>query len=304
VSGLTAIVAHDAGGAEILASHVRRLPPGEQARCLFALEGPALQVFARKLPQARPVPLEDAIGRADRLLCGTGWQSELELRAIALARAQGKPSAAFHDHWVNYRARFVRGERTVLPDEVWVGDALALERARAELPEVPSRLVDNPYFVELREQLAARPVVHSGGDGLSVLFLCEPVREHALRQHGNERHWGYTEEEALAYFLDHVDALPGPVKRIVVRPHPAEAPGKYDAVIARWTLPIALSTQADVLEDILASDWVVGCNTVAMVTALVAGRQALCCIPPGGRPCVLPQREIVQLAELVKGAAA
>ena len=87
-----AIVAHDAGGAEILASYVHRLPLQEQRHCLLSLGGPAAGVFARRLPQIRAVPLEQAIGEADRVLGGSGWQSDLELRAIALASSTSQPS--------------------------------------------------------------------------------------------------------------------------------------------------------------------------------------------------------------------
>lgn len=298
MNGRTAIVAHDAGGAEILASYVRRLDPGVRQRCVFTLEGPALKVFARKLPQVQSVALEQSLAVADHALCGSGWQSGLELQAIALARAQGKPSAVFLDHWVNYRERFERNGVTVLPDEIWVGDVIALERARAELPQLPARLVDNPYFLDLREALAARPPRQPAPDGLTVLFVCEPVREHALGQHGNERHWGYTEEEALRYFLDHLDAIPRPVARIIVRPHPAEPAGKYEPVLRQYRLPTEMSTNPDLLDDVAASDWAAGCNSMALVVALIAGRRALCCIPPGGRPCVLPQPDIVHLAAL------
>lgn len=300
MSGTRAVVAHDAGGAEILSSLVRRLAPGERARQVFVLEGPARAVFERKLGPLPLLSLQAALAQADTLLCGSGWQSELELDAIAGARALRKRSVAFLDHWVNYRARFERPGRTALPDEIWVGDALALERAHQELPEVPARLVPNPYVADLREMLATRPDAAQAGTG--ALFLCEPVREHALRQHGDERHWGYTEEDALRYFLDHLQALPEPLPRIVVRLHPAEVPGKYDALLARYALPLEVSTGGELLDDILRSRWVAGCNTMAMVVGLIAGRRVLCCIPPGGRPCLLPQAEIVHLQQLVEAA--
>ena len=41
-----------------------------------------------------------------------------------------------------------------------------------------------------------------------------------------------------------------------------------------------------------------------MVVGLIAGRQVLCCIPPGGRPCMLPQPQIVHLQSLASAAAA
>ena len=283
----TAIVAHDAGGAEVLSSLVRRLPPAQQAHCRYCLEGPALRVFARKLPQVRALPLQEALAGAARLLAGSGWQSDLEVRAIAQARARGLPATVFLDHWTNYRERFVRGGTTVLPDELWVGDAQALERARAALPEVPVRLVDNPYFLDLREQLAARAAAVPPVPG-TLLVLCEPVREPALRQHGNERHWGYTEEEALDYLLGHLHLLGGPVNRIVLRPHPSEPADKYAAQAARSPVPVERTTRADVLDDILASERVAGCNSMALAIALLAGREVVCCIPPGGPACAVP----------------
>lgn len=298
-----AIVSHDAGGAEVLSSYVRRLGPAARARHLFVLEGPARKVFASKLGWVGELPLEVALQRSSSLLCGSGWQSELELRAIALARHHHKRSTVFLDHWVNYRERFVRNGNTVLPDEFWVGDTLALERVSAALPEVPATLVENPYFLDVRDEFRNRPPVACIADGLSVLFLCEPIREHALRQYGDERHWGYTEEEALRYFLEHIHLLPRPLARIVVRPHPAESRDKYSAVLREYKLPLQLSREGSLIDDIAASHWVVGCNSMAMVIGLLAGREVVCCIPPRGSPCLLPQPGIRHLHDLVRSRA-
>lgn len=299
-TGLVAIVAHDAGGAEILSSHVRRLEPAQRSCFLFALEGPASRIFPKKLGPLTQLPMEDAVEQSASVLCGSGWQSDLELQAIALARRKHKKSTVFLDHWVNFRERFVRDSGMVLPDEIWVGDALALERVRAALPEVPALLVENPYFLDVRDAFHQRVPTTPGMNELSILFVCEPIREHALRQYGNERHWGYTEEEALRYFLDHVDALPQPVARIIVRPHPAEARDKYASVMREYDLPIQLSGGHDLIDEIAVSHWVVGCNSMAMVIGLLAGREAVCCIPPGGSPCLLPQPGIRHLQSLVR----
>jgi hypothetical protein len=299
-----AIVSHDAGGAEVLSSYVRRMGPGAASEFTFVLDGPARKIFEAKLGGLPRVPLETAIFRASSVLCGSGWQSDLELRAIALARHEHKKTAVFLDHWVNYRARFVRvaGQPPEFPDEVWVGDPHALERARAELPELPVVLVENPYLLDVRDAFAGRPPPPAD-NGLSVLFVCEPIREHALRQHGNERHWGYTEEEALRFFLDHVQALGQPIQNIVIRPHPAEPEGKYAAFLDGGGPPRRLSSAAQLVDDIAASHWVVGCHSMAMVVGLVAARQVLCCIPPGGPPCVLPFAEIRHLRSLVERRA-
>lgn len=295
----TLIVAHDAGGAEVLSSYVRR----NGIDGLFVLAGPALKVFERKLGAVPLAALADALPQCERLLCGTSWQSSLELEAIAAARAHGLPSAALLDHWVNYPERFERGGQVTLPDEIWVGDPIALALARDALPETTLRLIDNPYVADLRDELHHLPQRPAGGTALRILYVCEPIAEHALLRFGDERYWGYTEQEALRYFLDHLAVLGQPVEAIVVRPHPSERPGKYDTVVAGYDLPVTMSTGAALLSEIAAADIVVGASSMAMVVGVVAGRRVISCIPPGGHPCALPHSEIEHLAALVAAQA-
>lgn len=293
----TAIVAHDAGGAEILSSWVRR--QGSEDEVSFALAGPARKVFERKLGAVDVLPLDQALAGAARVLTGTGWQSTLELDAIALARTRCQPSVSFLDHWVNYRERFSRGAAIVLPDELWVGDAPALALAREALPEVPARRVDNPYFADIRDQAARAPQRVARPDGaLALLYVCEPIADHAAKQWGNPRHWGYTEHDALRYCLRQLDRLRRPIERIVVRRHPSEAADKYLEVAGEFDLPLWFGGIDSLIAEVAACDVVVGCNSMAMVIGLLAGKRVLSTIPPGGGPCKLPQPEIELLREL------
>lgn len=291
------VVSHDAGGAEILSSLIRQ----QGLECQYVLAGPAIKIFQRKLGPIDSQLLQDASSSADWFLCGTSWQSDLEWQAIAMAREAGKRSVAFLDHWVNYQERFVRGGETHLPDEIWVGDVLAENMARNLFPSLAIRLVENPYFDDLKRELAELTQPQEfNPDNLRVLYVCEPLREHALREYGDERHWGYTEEEALRYFLTNVDILGAPVGRIVIRPHPSEAAGKYDWAIEEYDLPIISGGAMALFEEVAACDVVVGCESMAMVVGLLAGRRVISCIPPGGKPCALPQPEIESMQVLCK----
>jgi hypothetical protein len=292
----TAIVAHDAGGAEVLSSYVRQ----QGLDCLFSLRGPALGIFERKLGPIENQGLAQTLQGSERLLCGTSWQSDLELEAIQAARDLGKPSAAWLDHWVNYRERFTRLDSVLFPDEVWVSDADALALAREQLPELPLRQLENPYFLYIRQSLDSEARIHPVLNGqLSVLYVCEPVREHALMRYGDEMHWGYTEEQALRYFLRHVAVLGAPVGRILIRPHPSEARDKYLAVEKEFNLPIAFSQGHTLAAEVASSDCVVGCSSMAMVVGLIGGKRVISCIPPGGPACALPQSAIEKVQELL-----
>ena len=294
---MIAVISHDAGGAEILSSYVRQL----DLDCLYVLEGPAHKIFQCKLGSIKIHPLKEAIHQSTSILCGTSWQSDIEINAIELARSLGKRSIVFLDHWVDYRDRFIRSGEIFLPDEIWVGDTMAEAIAKEIFPNLPVTLVDNPYVQDIRQELAAiqthrLPFL----DSISILYVCEPMSEHALMRHNNIHFRGYTEEEALRYFLSNSSALGKPIDRILIRPHPSELKGKYSWTQHEFELPIETGGVRTLLEEIADSDFVVGCESMAMVVALLAGKRVISCVPPRGRACRLPHTAIISLQNLLK----
>lgn len=300
------VVSHDAGGAELLASYVAH----HGKPCEFVLDGPALKVFERRLGAVSPIALESALARCDELLTGSSWQSDLEWQAIGAARNAGKRTTTFLDHWGHYRERFIRHGVECLPDTLWVGDAIAERLARNLFPATPVQLVPNPYFEDIREELSRfEPAVQpEAGHGLRVLFVCEPLSEHGLKEYGNERHWGYTEFDALRYFFSNLALLGGPVHVAVIRPHPSERGGKYDAIARELAcsagVPVRVGGDGSLLQEIAGCDVVAGCESMAMVVGLIAGRFVVSAIPPGGLPCSLPHRQIESLQALAKAGLA
>lgn len=294
-----AIVSHDAGGAEILSSWLN------QAYCpaSVVVAGPAESIFRRKCPQAEFLSLNQAVAKSSWVLCGTGWQSNFERKAIMRGRALGKKTVAFLDHWVNYRERFDEGGSSVLPDEIWVGDVDAERIARALFDRTPVLLQSNPYVEDLLAEIAAIQDRKSGAVASRILYVCEPVADHALAQYGNERHWGYTEHDALHFFLSNIAALGQPVEAITIRPHPSEQEDKYQWADGLSPLPVEFGGKKTLLEETLAANIVVGCESMAMVVGLLAGKRVISTIPPGGRPCQLPHGDIEHMQQLVGASA-
>jgi hypothetical protein len=296
-SPVIALVSHDAGGAELLASYVGQ----NKLACRMVLEGPAAAVFKRRLGISESHGLTEGLSSCDWCLCGTSWQSDLEWRAIAQARQAGKRVVSFLDHWVNYPERFVRNGIQHLPDEIWVADQDAQELAAKHFPDAAMRLVPNPYLIDMKRELAAMETIPRPADerGPTVLFVSENISEHARLRHGDERHWGYTEFDALDYFFENLDVLGEQIGAVVIRPHPSDPPGKYDRVVAAHSGIARLSDGQPLLKEIAGSDIVAGCQSMAMVVGLMAKKRVVSCLPPSGPECCLPQKAIIHMRNLV-----
>ena len=277
-----AVIAHDAGGAEVLSSYVRR----QGLRCVYVLQGPALKVFERKLGPIENLPLEEAIRQADWVLCGTSWQSELEFDAIKLAHVKGKRSVAFLDHWCNYRERFERVGVQQLPDEIWVGDLIAEDIARNTLPSVPVRVVENPYFMDVEEEFAGYEEPSHSVSEFRILYLCEAIAESGRTLPSGE----LIEYRSMSLFFEHLKSLEtdGKIITVRIRAHPAEESGKYVAYLEQGMFHVELSENTTLIEDCVWADMIVGMDSMALIVAKIGGKKVYYCNLDGAKPESLP----------------
>lgn len=293
------VASHDAGGAEVVSSWLRQR--GLARRCHCVVDGPAVGIFGRKHPDLTYASCAEALERMTGygfVLTGTSGQADLERVVIRAARAAGVRCAAFLDHWTAYVARFTLGESVVLPDEIWAGDEQAVRLAREAFPAATVRHVPNPYMSEIVRRVEELTVPRTNRAGARVLYLTQPTSVFAKARTGDLHGYGYDEFEALEQTLALLGrGGHGAIERLRLRLHPAEEPGKYDRVTKdhRHSLPVEESGQRSLEEDCAWADWVAGCETMAMVVALHAGRRVLCTIPPGGRQLTLPFPDIVRL---------
>jgi hypothetical protein len=280
------VCCHDAGAAEIISSYIKQ----KNISPLYYLSGPAIKVFERKIGCIDNIFMLDIVNKSEWLLCGTSWKSDLEWNIIKEAKKQQKKVIVFLDHWINYRERFIRNNEEYLPDEIWVGDHYAEKIAKEIFSNLKIKLIENPYLLDIKKQLLK--LGKNRVESNSVLYVCEPISELAYFQHGDEHYWGYTEEEALRYFLTSIDEI-FKARLVIIRPHPSEDLDKYDWIFDEFNhKDIKIDNKKTLLEQILESDIVVGCESMAMVVAILAEKEVISSIPPGGRSCVLPYKEI------------
>ncbi len=295
--GLCLIVAHDAGGAEILVNYVQQ----QDLDCLFLLAGPALKIFQRKIEHLELCTLEQGLESVQWVLCATSWQSDLEWQVIKQAKLKNIPIISFLDHWVNYPQRFIRQGEEQLPDELWVGDHYAANIAKNCFSSVPIKQVENPYLKAIKEEikvLHAMPQmqVQKG----TLLFVSENISEHALHQYGRADYFGYTEFEAFEFLMAHLAVVnQKTIKKVMIRPHPSDPLGKYDLYKKQYSGLVFVSASKTLLEDIMTADIVAGCESMALVVALVAAKKVISCIP-AEQQCRLPHHEIIHLKNRLK----
>ena len=131
-------------------------------------------------------------------------------------------------------------------------------------------------------------------------MVSEPISTHAEMESGNERNWGYTEHDALRYLFDHLDVFGQEIESVVIRPHPSEKFEKYQWALEQYEGTARQGGKLPLEEEIMQSDIVAGCESMAMVIAMLAEKRVLCIIPPGGRPSTLPHKNIESLQSLIE----
>lgn len=286
------VVAHDAGGAEILASYVQQ----DELDCLFVLDGPAKRIFENRLGPLQVVSLETAIKQCDWLLTGTGWQTDFEWQAICQGKSANKRTVTFLDHWANYRGRFIRDGVECLPNEIWVGDQHAYSLAKSTFSEASIQLVENPYFkyfIKEVERLNALQASRRVGKR-NVLFVCENINREKFHQN-----------DVIRFFMSNLDRLGSEIGRVLIRPHPSEDVDKYSWVKEEFgsnvmKARVELSNGNPLANEIAESDIVVGCTSMAMVMGVMAQRRVISCIPNNEIPLTLPFEKIELFSDIIK----
>ncbi|MEM0912882.1 MAG: hypothetical protein AAGJ37_18045 [Pseudomonadota bacterium] len=288
-----AIVCHDAGAANILMSNdaANGFPAA-----YYLLSGPALRKWGSDIPsQKRISQIDDVIDKIDVLITGTGWASNVEHNARICAEETGLYSMALVDHWVNYRARFVRNNDVCLPNEILVVDDHALLLAQHTFPALPVSKINNRYLENAKKRVAkTQKRQHK-----NILYVLEPVHEDWGDKHAIDE-----EFQALDYFkrfLNH--SFPHRFTQIRLRPHPSESKQKYVHWIRKHAhLPIAFDVFDDIETSIANADWVFGCESYGLIVALECGKPAFSTIPHWAPKARLPHKALRHLRDFLTGS--
>ena len=296
-----AVCAHDAGAA----SHMAAWLSAYKAQIRPCLKGPALNLFENQFGPLLQYSLEDSMENARLLISGTGWSTDLEHNSRLLARQRGIPIIAVLDHWVNYRSRFNFMGAEVLPDQLWVADLDAKALAQQDFPEVPVLQLPNQWLNDLTQSVVNLRFNPPKKPAQRLLYLLEPI---LAPWSGGPWDEDDGEIQGVRFWLEKLPLLAQrgfitPLDQgdeLILRPHPSDPLGKYDALIAeaRCHLPIRLDCSPMLATSLAWADIAFGCETQALVAALACGIPAFSTIPPWAPPCRLPQDTLYHLSQL------
>ena len=289
---MIAVVCNDAGSAEIISSWLLI----QNEKYLLVLEGPSLDIFNRKIRDIKVHSVETALAKSDWLITGTSVFSLLELEAIAKAKELNIKSVTFLDHWANYPQRFVRNNEQCLPDELWVGDNYAYDIAKKIFPNTKVVLEENAYFKSIKAaaiKLKKKNQYYKKSE--YILYLCSPVAEQANLFFGDEKYWGYDEYDRIRYFMLNLHKLNASAKKIVFRLHPSERVDKYNWVISEFGPLVSIGGKKTLLEEVLESELVVGCNSMGLAIAIIAGKRVVSALAIDDSECTIPMKELEHL---------
>lgn len=285
-----AVVSNDAGGAEILSSYIKK----KKNNYIFVLTGPAKKIFYNKLKKIKNVNLEKAEKISHKLICGTSFQSKLELKAISKFIKNGKETTALLDHWTNYKKRFIYKKKFVQPQNIWVFDHHAKKLAKKIFNRSKIFLKQNYFLSDIKKSYHKKKKLKK--KYLNILYASEPISEFKKKYHSNLKN--LFEYKTFKYFYNNINYITKKNYKIRFRHHPNENHKKYRWVF-RLFKNIKLSKNISLIKDIERSDVVVGRQTMALVVGLVLGKKVISCIPPDEKRCIIPFNAIKEMRDLV-----
>jgi len=286
LEGLVLVVSHDAGGAEILSSMLVK----KKINYLLCLEGPAVNIFSRKLDSINICKLEESIERADTIITGTSWASDLEYRAIVLAKKRNKKVISFLDNWKNYRERFSWHGPEVLPNEIWVGDEEGYDACKKLFSDSAVKLYPNYYWIDIKNQVEELGN-NLEDNSIKILFISSNIDGF------NQQHsvFDFSDKQILNKCLDQITEISSgkKISEITISLHPSEKEDKYSYLdLEKYDFQIKINRNKDMINLLNSHTHVAGYDSMVLVLASICGKKTINLVMSSNKQNTIPKKYI------------
>ena len=214
-----AVVCHDAGAANLIVAWLKDY----KSEARVCMEGPAKIIWERNFPDNKLLPINRVMDDSNTLLSGTGW-GNFEYEARIQAKKRNIKNIAVIDHWTDYKGRFIRNQKELLPDLIFVSDKYAYKKAKISFPSISIIQFPNNYL-QLEANLVSSARVRECQTPIeNILIIAEPFRE---KIPGNDSTLEFISIEFLMSNLNKLN-LSRNLVNITLRLHPSEPLDKYN----------------------------------------------------------------------------
>lgn len=229
----------------------------------------------------------------DLIITGTSLDDFTERYLWKAAEELQIKSFAILDQWTNLGIRFSscdysreeeyqrQPRHPYLPYRIFAMDELAkklLEKDGIESDKII--LSGQPHFDTVRDRFLHATEVYPG-DRWNVVFVSEPICQDYDGCNGGELYWGYNERtifDSLYLCLETAAECCKCKIRLIIRPHPRENPGHWNAVMKKQgndDIMIDTDTTNDSFSVMKSADLICGMSSMFLLESVICGKTVL-----------------------------
>ena len=255
------LVAHDAGGAELISNWCLK-----KKNIIISVKGPAIRVFRNNIGIFKNYSFNRAVNLSSTIICGTG-NYEYEKNCMLLSIKKKKKLIVWLDNWTNYRKRFFLKKDKIIPEEIWVNDNYSREKI-IKIIKTKIILKKNYYLENQKKEIKK----YKKKNKLNFLYLAGLIFDKKINN------YSLIEIQSIKNFFNKISELKKNSKKninIIIRIHPAENKKKFLLYFSNYKFRV--SSTRKLIKDLLWSSHIFGANTFAMHVAKNLGLKTFLC---------------------------
>lgn len=249
-----AIVANDAGGAQILSYLSLNL----KNKIFYVLSGPAKKIFFKRNNVKKNYKISNVIKKIDLIITGTSFSSNLETDSILLAKKYKKKVYSFIDHWCNYKIRFLRNGKLILPDAILTGDKDSYLLAKKTFKKTQIKFISNPHFLHIKKFKK----IKKKNISTNILFVSDNMNRVTSTKNTDE----LILKKVINFYKKKI--LNNKIQ-LIVRNHPSEQKNKYKNIIKN--MKIKIDNNSELTSSLMNVNTILGHQSMAMVIGKLFG---------------------------------
>ena len=183
------------------------------------------------------------------------------------------------DHWVNYKIRFFKKNKYILPDEIWTGDIHAYKIAK-KIFKKSKILKKKNYTFEKLKKIKTKPKKLG-----RLLFLSSPNIEFYKK---------LSTKKQFELFLKQIKKSNLKFNRITLRPHPREKISYFKSLENKYRF-LKIRSNSDILDELKKTDIVIGTNSMGLVYAKLLKKKVYFFNYNGKIKNILPYKNILKI---------